>query len=211
MKSEKEDDQVKRAIYQIYTEDLPRHRKAIVRALKSHGFPYCTIAGSADGYGPDQDGKPETAMMIWVAAERYSKTADKRMERAVKEIREKNGDQGSVLLVRIPAYHKLIRRPKRRRVLSVESCGCTARPTYEARPRMPGEGLSVPVPRPTQGRIMTVGGNWERLLPKNAELRGKIVRFLPEESVKGMVQNGSCPFPFRLNRRVNRERPRSRT
>ena len=39
-------------------------------------------------------------MMIWVAAERYSKTADKRMERAVKEIREKNGDQGSVLLVR---------------------------------------------------------------------------------------------------------------
>ena len=50
MKSEEGSHQVKRAIYQIYTEDLPRHRKAIVRVLKSRGFPYCTIAGSADGY-----------------------------------------------------------------------------------------------------------------------------------------------------------------
>jgi hypothetical protein len=171
-------------IYQIYTEDLPRHRKAVVRALKKHGFPYCTIAGSADGYGPDQDGKQETSMMIWVAVEKYTKQVDKRINRAVEEIREKNGDQGSVLLMRIPAYPKLFRRPTRRRTSSVASC--TARPTYEAlpsyavRPSLPGEGQPFPVSRATRGRIMAVAGNWARLLPNNAELRGKVVRFLPE-------------------------------
>lgn len=172
-------------IYQIYTEDLPRNRKKIARALKKHGFPYCTIAGSADGYGPNQAGKQETSMMIWVAVERYSgERTDKRMERAVKEIRKKNGDQGSVLLVRIPAFPKLIGRPKRRRASSDGSCSCTARQTTVALPvpRMPGEGMTVSVPRVTRARIMAVSGNWEKLLPKNTELRGrsKIVRFLPE-------------------------------
>ena len=88
-------------------------------------------------------------------------------------------------MVRIPAYPKLVRRPeRRRRTSSVDSC--TARPTYEAlpsyavRPSLPGEGQPFPVPRATRGRIIAVAGNWARLLPKNAELGGKIVRFLPE-------------------------------
>jgi hypothetical protein len=172
-------------IYQIYTEDLPRHRSAVVSALKKHGFKYFTISPPNIGYGPDQDGKQEYTLMIWVAVlQNYSWRVDKRMERAVKEIRHKNGDQGSVLWMRIPAYPTLVERPKRRRskrrrTSSVASC-TAERPSYEALPRMPGEGLPFPVPRPTRGRIMAVGGNWEKLLPKNAELRGKIVRFLPE-------------------------------
>ena len=61
------------------------------------------------------------------------------------------------------------------------------------------KGCLFPYPDLRGAGSMTVGGNWEKLLPKNArKLRGKIVRFLPEESVKGMVQNGSCPFPFGL-------------
>jgi hypothetical protein len=159
-------------IYQIYTEDLPRHRKAVVRALKNHGFPYCTIAGSADGYGPDQGGKPETSMMIWVAVPRYTKRVEKRMRQAVEAIRDKNGDQGSVLVVRIPAYPKLIIRPKRRRASSVDTHTATISNKLSGGPPVAA--------RATRGRIMAVGGNWEKLLPKNAELRGKIVRFLPE-------------------------------
>jgi hypothetical protein len=171
-------------VYQIYTEDLPRHRSAVVSALKKHGFKYFTISPPNIGYGPNQDGEQEYSMMIWIAPPNYSWRVDERMERAVKEIRHKNGDQGSVLLMRIPAYPTLVERPKRRRskrrrTSSDDSCSCEA-PTCEVLPSLPGEGKPFPVPRPTRGKIMAAAGNWARLLPKNAELRGKVVRFLPE-------------------------------
>jgi hypothetical protein len=169
-------------IYQIYTEDLPRHRSAVVSALKKHGFKHFTISPPNIGYEPDQDGKQEYSMMIWVAVlQNYSWRVEKRMERAVKEIRRKNGDQGSVAWVRIPAYPTLVERPKRRRTSSDDRSSCTMRSdeTLPA-PSLPGEGKPFPVPRTTRGKIMAAAGNWARLLPKNAELLGKIVRFLPE-------------------------------
>jgi hypothetical protein len=165
---EGEDGQV---IYQIYTQDLPRYRRMVVRVLKENGFAYFTISPPNAGYGPDQNGKQEDTMMIWVAVENYSWRVDKRMARVAECLCEHNGPKGqgqsSVLLVRIPAYPKLVK--KRRRA----SCNLTATVRRHC-------GPSLPAPRASRGKVMAAAGDWATLLPQNAELRGKIVRFLPE-------------------------------
>lgn len=158
-------------IYQIYTQDLPRYRRKVVRVLKENGFAYFTISPPNAGYGPDQDGKQENTMMIWVAVENYRRRVDKQMTRVAECLCEHNGPKGkgqsSVLLVRIPAYPKLVKKKKR------VSCNLSSKIIRNC-------GTSSPAPRASRGKVIAAEGNWATLLPKNAELRGKLVRFLPE-------------------------------
>jgi hypothetical protein len=162
-------------IYQIYTQDLPRYRRKVVRVLKENGFAYFTISPPNAGYGPDQDGKQENTMMIWVAVENYRRQVDKRMTRVAECLCEYNGPKGkgqsSVLLVRIPAYPKLVKKKKR------ASCNLTAKLTSYCRT---AEWAQDHPPRASRGKVIAAEGNWATLLPSNAELRGKIVRFLPQ-------------------------------
>jgi hypothetical protein len=71
----------------------------IIRILREHGFPYCTIVGGT-GWGPDQGGKPENSLVVDIAVENYDSETEKRMMAAVEEIKKANR-QSTVFLVRI--------------------------------------------------------------------------------------------------------------
>jgi hypothetical protein len=157
-------------IYQIVTEDLPDYRHTVERALMDNGFEEFTICHNALGYGPYQDGKPENSMMILVAILRdyVEQDVEERMMRVKDRIHEQNGPKGqeAVLLARYPADGKMHVRVA---LYSTDS----------------GEWLVANFEhylrgRKAEGRVVAAAGDWKRLLPKNAELRGKIVRFLPE-------------------------------
>jgi hypothetical protein len=75
-------------------------------------------------------------------------------------MRANNGDQGAVRLVRVSAYSKLVE----------------ASAAYLLK-QQPAAGDGDQGPR--RGRIIVAVGGWT-WLPKNAELRGKTVKFRPQ-------------------------------
>lgn len=81
-------------LYRIYTEDKPEYREEIVRTLRDHGLPHFTFV-SAEGYGPDQDGKSEHTVVVEITT---SPEREPAVSRAVKMLKLRNG-QGSVKLV----------------------------------------------------------------------------------------------------------------
>jgi len=156
------------SIYQIYTEDLPRYRGAVEDALRKHGFEDYTMH-PAKGCGPDQDGKQEDSLVVWVAVEDWTEQVDDRMLRVKDDICEHNGQngQGSLVLVRIPAYPKLHKR--RKPGDDQEDSKCSGVST----------GTTVRKRATHRGRILAGFGEWQRLLGGGAIVEGRIVRFFP--------------------------------
>jgi hypothetical protein len=157
--------------YEIFTEDLPVYRDTIERGLQDNGFEHFTISYDALGYGPHQGGKPERSMRILVAViEDFTEQVEERMLKVKDHIHKYNGPKGqtAVMVMRFPADVKMHIREERAasKEVVVHNVRSYLRPARPARVR--------------RGRIVTAAGEWKRLLPKNAELRGKIVRFLPE-------------------------------
>jgi hypothetical protein len=93
-------------LYRIYTEDTPEYRQEIIRVLSHHGLPHLTFL-SAEGYGPDQDGKSEHTVVVEIAVSPDKELA---IMRAVKMLKLRNG-QGSVKLVRVGVAGDLVTDP----------------------------------------------------------------------------------------------------
>jgi len=93
-------------LYRIYTQDKPEYREEIVRTLSAHGLPHFTFV-PGEGYGPDQDGKPEHTVVVEIATSPESEPA---VIRAVKMLKLRNGE-GSVKLVRVGVAGALVTDP----------------------------------------------------------------------------------------------------
>lgn len=156
-------------VYQILTEDLPEYRETVERALKDNGFEDFTIVHDALGYGPYQGGRPENSMLIVVAVigDYVEQDVAERMMRVKDHIHAHNGPKGqdAVLMMRYPAEGKM---HVRVHLWSTDR--------WEWLAANFGHYLRG---GNAEGRIVAAAGDWKRLLPKNAELRGEIVRFLP--------------------------------
>ena len=125
-------------------------------------------------------------MVIWVAIDRYTKKVHKRMMAVADDICESNGPKGkgqtSVLLVRIPAYPKLVAAPRRPKGETRTSRACCLL-TSDSEP----DYVSVDgQPRPARKRAAYRGkglagfGDWEKHLPKGAIVQDGFLRFFPD-------------------------------
>jgi hypothetical protein len=166
-------------LYHLYTEDEPQYRKAIIRALQRRGFSAFTLM-SAVGYGPGQGGSQENVVIIDVATE-YSSATDKKIQAIAKDICRDNVQQ-SVLVVRVPAFPKLVaasRRPKS----ETSTLKAYLLPTSDSEPDYVGADGQ---PRPSRkraayrGKVLAGFGEWEKHLPKGAIVQGGFLRFFPD-------------------------------
>jgi hypothetical protein len=170
-------------LYRIYTENTPPYRQTAIRALRRNGFPHFTLF-SANGYGPGQRGLEEYSVVIEVLVEDYrGRDTDGKIEAIAGEIRRKNKQQ-TVLLMRIPAFHKFKdshRSSKTRRTITgriTRRCAIPTPPQADVdlvdiggRPIPPGKRAS------RRGRILAGFGQWEKLLGNGAVVQGSTVRF----------------------------------
>jgi hypothetical protein len=148
--------------YRIYTQDIPAHRKRVVRILKKHGFQDFTLF---PGVGYWQGGK-ERSLIIEVVIEGSGK--DTAIKSAAKEIGSKNGRAGqqAMLLVRNPV--------KRSFFLKGRDYASYAEGAVAAQVGDPW--LMPEPPGPYRGRILFACGDWWRLLPEGAEkVRGRML------------------------------------
>lgn len=160
--------------YEIFTEDLPDYRHTVERALRDNGFEDFTISYDALGYGPEQGGKPEKSMRVLVAvlAGAFTPQMDERMVRVKDHIHKHNGPNGqnAVMVIRFPADVKMHFREGKEE--PAKEMSITRVVSHKLEPARPA--------RVRRGRIVAAAGSWKGLLRGNTEIRGKIVRFLPE-------------------------------
>jgi hypothetical protein len=152
----------KSVFYRIYTQDIPAHRKMIVRILKEHGFQDFTIFA---GTGYWQGGK-ESSLIIEVVVEGSGR--DRAIKSAVKEIGSKNGRKGqqAMLLVRNPVKRSFFLKGEDYAAFDEGAVVCQV-----------GDPWLMPEPPgPYRGRILFAHGDWCRLLPEGAEkVRGRML------------------------------------
>jgi hypothetical protein len=160
-------------LYRIYTEDTPRYRQAVIRNLKRNGFPHFTLF-STDGYGPGQRGLQENTAVIEVLVEEYrGLDTDREIEALAGQIRRKNKQQ-TVLLMRIPAFHKFKvarQRGKRRKSVTQDRVDVISHHLW-AEGRGPARNRAA-----YRGKVLAGFGEWEKLLANDARVEGRIVRF----------------------------------
>jgi hypothetical protein len=161
-------------LYRLYTEDEPGYRKSVVQALQRHGFLDFTLA-SGVGYGPGQGGKQENVVIIDVATN-YTPATDKKIQVAAKDICRDNRQQ-SVLIVRIPAFPKLVAAPRRRdqtrTTLEFALMLAHEEPLYVSANGKPARKRAA-----YRGKVLASFGEWNRLLPNGAVVEGRIARFM---------------------------------
>ena len=165
-------------LYRLYTEDEPHYRKAIIRALQRRGFSAFTLM-SAVGYGPGQGGSQENVVIIDVATE-YSSATDKKIQATAKDICRDNVQQ-SVLVVRVPAFPKLVAASQRPKCETSTLSACLL-PASGSEPDYVGaDGKPHPSRKRAayRGKILAGFGEWERLLGTGKIVEGRIVRFFP--------------------------------
>ena len=128
-------------------------------------------------------------MVIWVAIDRYTRKVHKRMMAVADDICEGNGPKGkgqtSVLLVRIPAYPKLVaasRRPKDETRTSSCFCLQEASVADDYDYIVGDDGKPLP-PRKRRaayrGKVLASSGEWGKLLGEGNLIEGRIIRFFP--------------------------------
>jgi hypothetical protein len=127
---------------------------------------------SADGYGPGQGGKQEKTVIIDVETE-HSPEKEQAIHAAAEDIRRDNNQQ-SVLIVRIPAYRKLVTSEKQGKdvdvlmTMEIENCLKAVRG---------GKGGPLRKRATARGRIVASFGAWKPLLGNTGVAKGRIVRF----------------------------------
>jgi hypothetical protein len=159
----------------------------VVRALRRHRFKHFTLSPGV-GYGPDQGGKQENAMVIWVAIDRYTKKVHKRMMAVADDICEGNGPKGkgqtSVLLVRIPAYPKLVAAPRRPKGETIHAVTACLQLASDDGPYIVGDdGKPLPSRKRRaayRGKVLASSGEWGKLLGEGNLIEGRIIRFFPD-------------------------------
>lgn len=174
-------------LYRICTEDRPQFRHAIIRALRRNGFRHFTLVSTA-GYGPGQRGLEEYSVVIEILVEDYrGPDTDGKIETIAGEIRRKN-DQQTVLLMRIPAFHKfkVARRSSKNRQNQTHTIRhhlrrqspdiCFA--DKDGRPRPPRKRASY------RTKILVGLGEWKKLLGSHDAIpdSGGIIRFFPDDA-----------------------------
>jgi len=159
-------------LYRIYTQDEPVYREAIIRAFQRHGFSDLTLM-SAVGYGPGQGGNQENVAVIDIATN-YSPGIDRRIQAAASDICRDNRQQ-SVLVVRVPAYPKLVTTHRADKAITITSHIMRASDSdacnVGADERLLRKRASY------RGKILASFGAWEGLLGKGEIVQGKLVRF----------------------------------
>jgi hypothetical protein len=164
-----------KVLYRVYTEDEPGYRDAVIRALQKHGIQHFTLI-PAFGYGPGQDGKQEKTVIVDVATE-HSPENEQSIHAAAEDIRRDNNQQ-SVLIVRIPAYPKLVTGEKQGKNVDVlntmEVMEVVAKSTMAVRG---GNGGPLRKRATARGRIVASFGAWKPLLGNTGVAKGRIVRF----------------------------------
>jgi len=137
---------------------------------------------SAVGYGPGQGGSQENVVIINVATE-YSSATDKKIQAIAKDICRDNVQQ-SVLVVRVPAFPKLVaasRRPKS----ETRTLKAYLLPTSDSEPEPEHVGVDGQR-RPARkraayrGKVLAGFGEWEKHLPKGAIVQDGFLRFFPD-------------------------------
>lgn len=162
-------------LYRVYTEDEPGYRDAVIQALQKHGIQYFTLM-SANGYGPGQGGKQEKTVIIDVATE-HSPEKEQAIHAAAEDIRRDNHQQ-SVLIVRIPAYRKLVTSEKQGKnvdltIMCKELCDVQ----HKAVVTVGDNGEPVRKRATARGRIVASFGAWKPLLGNTGVAKGRVVRF----------------------------------
>jgi hypothetical protein len=144
---------------------------AAIQALQKHGFQDFTLI-RATGYGPGQDGKQEQTVIVDVATE-HSPEKEQAIHAAAEDIRRDNNQQ-SVLIVRIPAYSKLVTGEKQGKDVDVLMMMDIAKSMMAVRG---GKGGPLRKRATARGRIVARFGAWEPLLGNTGVAKGRIVRF----------------------------------
>jgi len=141
--------------------------------LKRNGFPHFTLFSTA-GHGPGQRGLQENTVVIEVLVEEYrGPDTDGEIEALAGEIRRKNKQQ-TVLLMRIPAFHKFKvarQRGERRKNVTQEPVEHVISHYLTAEER-PARSRAA-----YRGKVLAGFGEWGKLLGNDAKVKGKIVRF----------------------------------
>ena len=162
-------------LYRLYTEDQPGYRKSVVQALQRHKFSHFTLA-SGLGFGPGQNGKQENAVIIDVVT-KFSPATDKKIQGIAEDICRENKQQ-SVLVVRLPAFPKLIAAPLRRAQIAT-TCEINQMTLAADEPDfMPSDGRPIRKRATHRGKVLASFGKWEKLLEEQAVVEGRIVRFM---------------------------------
>jgi hypothetical protein len=162
-------------LYRVYTEDEPGYRDAAIQALQKHGIQYFTLV-PAVGYGPGQGGKQEKTVIIDVATE-HSPENEQAIHAAAEDIRRDNNQQ-SILIVRIPAYPKLVTSEKQGKDVDLTTMYdvlCIAKDMAEV--TVGDNGEPVRKRATARGRIVASFGAWKPLLGNTGVAKGRIVRF----------------------------------
>jgi hypothetical protein len=158
-------------LYRVYTEDEPGYRDAVIQALQKHGIQDFTLM-PAYGYGPGQSGKQEKTVIIDVATE-HSPENEQAIHAAAEDIRRDNNQQ-SVLIVRIPAYRKLVTSEKQDKNVDLTiECFEVLKEVVT----VGDNGGPVRKRATARGRIVASFGAWKPLLGNTGVAKGRIVRF----------------------------------